>query len=226
MSLGESFAGLFGRSPIKPIQQHFELCHQCAHKLTDFFNAAIDQNWQQAKQARALIVELENQADEQKKQIRLKIPNSLFLPIPRNILFDLLNRQDKVANKAKDISGLVLGREMAIPVEIKPLFLQFLETCLATTTQALKAIQELDELIETGFGQRAIQFLESLIDELDRLEHETDEIQIQLRKALLQIEDTLKPVEVIFLYKIIDWIGELADRAQKVGGQLQLIIAH
>ena len=90
----------------------------------------------------------------------------------------------------------------------------------------MKAIQELDELIETGFGQRAIQFLESLIDELDRLEHETDEIQIQLRKALLQIEDTLKPVEVIFLYKIIDWIGELADRAQKVGGQLQLIIAH
>ncbi|HBP75141.1 MAG TPA: phosphate transport regulator, partial [Alcanivorax sp.] len=36
----------------------------------------------------------------------------------------------------------------------------------------------------------------------------------------------LPPVDVIFLYKIIEWIGDLADRAQKVGGRLQLLLAR
>ena len=29
----------------------------------------------------------------------------------------------------------------------------------------------------------------------------------------------------MFLYKVIDWVGELADRAQKVGSRLQRLIA-
>ena len=36
----------------------------------------------------------------------------------------------------------------------------------------------------------------------------------------------LPPVDVIFLYKIIDWIGDLANRAQTVGGRLQILIAR
>jgi uncharacterized protein Yka (UPF0111/DUF47 family) len=31
---------------------------------------------------------------------------------------------------------------------------------------------------------------------------------------------------MIFLYKIIEWTGELADRAQAVGGQLELLLAN
>ena len=36
----------------------------------------------------------------------------------------------------------------------------------------------------------------------------------------------MPPVDVMFLYKIIDRIGELADCAQKVGSRLQLLIAR
>jgi uncharacterized protein Yka (UPF0111/DUF47 family) len=30
----------------------------------------------------------------------------------------------------------------------------------------------------------------------------------------------------MFLYKIIDWIGDLADRAQQVGSRLELLLAR
>ena len=64
-----------------------------------------------------------------------------------------------------------------------------------------------------------------VITELDRLEHKNDKLQVKVRAKLFKLEADLPPVNVMFLYKIIDWVGELADRAQKVGSRLQLLIA-
>ncbi|MEE2652182.1 MAG: DUF47 family protein, partial [Pseudomonadota bacterium] len=43
---------------------------------------------------------------------------------------------------------------------------------------------------------------------------------------LYDIERELPPVDVMFLYKIIELIGELSDKSQKVGSRLQIVIAR
>jgi uncharacterized protein Yka (UPF0111/DUF47 family) len=48
----------------------------------------------------------------------------------------------------------------------------------------------------------------------------------EIRAQLFTIERDLQPVDVMFLYRVIDWIGDLADRAQKVGSRLQILIAR
>ncbi|MBL7250696.1 TIGR00153 family protein [Alloalcanivorax sp. C16-2] len=226
MSFGSSIAGLFGRSPIKPLQQHYDTVHECAVGLGDFFAAISASDWERAKAARQRVADLENQADEMKKQFRLNLPKSLFLPVPRSDLLELVSVQDKVANKAKDIAGLMLGRQMTIPASLATAMNDYLQGAIDTSAQARKAINELDELVETGFSGREIRLVEDLIEELDRLERANDEQQIIIRSQLFKLEAELPPVDVIFLYKIIDWIGDLADRAQKVGGRLQLLLAR
>ena len=52
-----------------------------------------------------------------------------------------------------------------------------------------------------------------------------DKLQIAVRAKLFKLESKLSPIDVMFLYRIIDGIGELADRAQKVGSRMQLLIA-
>ena len=226
MSFGSSIAGLFGRSPIKPLQQHYDTVHQCACTLADFFTAVTPSDWDQARILRKRIAELENEADELKKEFRLNLPKSLFLPVPRTDLLELISVQDKVANKAKDISGLMLGREMSIPATLADAMLSYVQGAIDTSAQAQKAINELDELVETGFSGREIKLVEDLIEELDRLERANDEQQITIRATLFKLESELPPVDVIFLYKIIEWVGDLADRAQKVGGRLQMLVAR
>ena len=226
MSLGSSIAGLFGRSPIKPLQQHYDTVHECACSLAQFFDAVIAGDWDKARTMRKQIAELENDADELKKEFRLNLPKSLFLPMPRTDLLELISVQDKVANKAKDISGLMLGREMSIPSPIAEAMRGYVQGAIDTSAQAQKAINELDELIETGFSGREIRLVEELIEELDRLERANDEQQIAIRATLFKLESDLSPVDVIFLYKIIEWVGDLADRAQKVGGRLQMLVAR
>ena len=65
-----------------------------------------------------------------------------------------------------------------------------------------------------------------MIEELDRLEYEADQLQVKIRASLYGIERELPPVDVIFLYKIIELIGELSDKSQKVGSRLQIVIAR
>ena len=226
MSSSNTFAKVFGRSPIKPLQGHMQSVVECAKYMLPFFEAVIANDWKQAEKQYEQIVEAENRADAEKKKIRLHLPKSLFLPIPRQDLLNLLSKQDKIANTAKDIAGLIFGREMSIPPAIAEALIEFIKTSIKTTSAAKSVINELDELIETGFGGRSIEVVEKLIFRLEQLEHQTDEQQILIRAQLHPLEEKLSPVDVIFLYKIIEQIGNLADYAQKTGDQIQVIVAR
>ncbi len=105
------------------------------------------------------------------------------------------------------------------------MMLEFSKTAIATSAQAVRAIQEMDELVEAGFRGNVLDLVQGLITELDDLENENDRLQVQVRAELFKIEDQLPPIEAMFLYQVIEWIGDLADRAQKVGSLMQLLIS-
>lgn len=217
---------LFGQSPIRPLQTHMEKAHLCAETLLPFFTAVFDNDWSAAQCYQQDISKLEKDADNLKKEIRLHLPKSLFLPVPRSDLLEMLKLQDRIPNKAKDIAGLVLGRKMHFPGIIVGPYMELLKRCIEASGQAQKAIDELDELLETGFRGAEAKLVEDMIVELDRIEHATDELQISLRHLLFGLETELPPVNVIFLYKVIEWTGDLADHAHSVGGQLELLLAQ
>ena len=50
-------------------------------------------------------------------------------------------------------------------------------------------------------------------------------IQIGLRRQLYLREKELNPVDAIFLYTVLDKIGDLADQAERVGSRLELMIS-
>jgi len=222
---GNPFSNLFGQSPIRPIQTHMARVHECAEQLIPFIEASLQDDWATAKQIRSTISKLETKADKIKKDLRLNLPKNLLMPVHRSDMLDLIGRQDKIANCTKDISGIMMGRKMVIPESMAEIVLEYAETAVATSAQALKAINEMDELLSTGFRGRELILVEGLIEELDDLENKNDKLQIAVRAKLFKLESKLSPIDVMFLYRIIDGIGELADRAQKVGSRMQLLIA-
>jgi len=220
------FTSLFGRSPITPIQKHMQLVHDCASKLVIYLEQVVREDWSSAEEVANEIFELEDKADEVKKDIRLHLPKSLFLPVSRSDLLELLQMQDRIANIAKDITGLVLGRRMRVPPEISEALLAYIARSVQATELANKALSELDELVDTGFAGKEIDLVEKLISRLDTVEHETDLMQVDIRTTLFKIENDMNPVDVMFLYKIIEWVGDLADFAQVVGNRMLYLIAR
>lgn len=226
MPTSNILASVFGRSPIGPIQKHITTVHECASELDPFFQAVFAEEWESAYDLQQKIIKLEHDADAIKRSIRLSLPKSLFLPVPRTDLLEIVTVQDKVANRAKDIAGLMVGRKMVIPESMHEAFITYVRRSIATSAQALKAIHELDELLETGFQGREVDLVVKMVEELDNIESETDKDQVKIRRMLFGLEQKLPPVEVMFLYKIIDWVGDLADRASRVGSHLQLLLAR
>ncbi|NNC99027.1 MAG: TIGR00153 family protein [Gammaproteobacteria bacterium] len=223
--VSSTFSKLFGQSPIRAIQEHIGLAHECAQLLLPFIEATISDDWDKASQIHQQIAALEHDADDAKTQLHSNLPSSLMMPVDRGDLLVMVARQDDIANFTKDIAGIMIGRKMQIPAAICSLMTQFVEVAIETSAQAVKAVNEMDELLELGFKGRILGLVAELIKELNRLEHQNDELQIKVRAALFKIETNLPPLEVVFLYKVIEWIGQLADSAQSAGGKLQLLIA-
>ena len=219
-------ANIFGSSPVKPLEKHINIVYRCAKQLHGFFVASIDGDWNKAMTFRDEIARLENSADDVKKQIRLSLPKSLFMPVPREDLLELLLVQDKIANRTKDVSGLVIGRKLQIPPQIADQFLEFVDRNIDAAKQARKSVRELDELFTAGFRGAEVDLVSGLIEELDQIETDTDDKQAALRGALFEIEKSLNPIDAIFMYQVIELTGEIADMAERVGRRLELLLSH
>ena len=219
-------ANIFGSSPVKPLEKHINIVYRCAKQLHGFFVASIDGDWNKAMTFRDEIARLENSADDVKKQIRLSLPKSLFMPVPREDLLELLLVQDKIANRTKDVSGLVIGRKLQIPPQIADQFLEFVDRNIDAAKQARKSVRELNELFTAGFRGAEVDLVSGLIEELDQIETDTDDKQAALRGALFEIEKSLNPIDAIFMYQVIELTGEIADMAERVGRRLELLLSH
>ncbi|WP_438879520.1 DUF47 family protein, partial [Bacillus cereus group sp. Bce015] len=88
-----------------------------------------------------------------KTELRLNLPNSMFLPVSSSDLLDLISVQDKIANKVRDITGIMLGRKMRVPDELAAPMREYMVTSVACVAQARQALEELKDLLESGFGR-------------------------------------------------------------------------
>ena len=221
-----SIAQLFGQSPISPLQEHMRSVLSAASGLKDFFEQCFDNDWAGAERVYNAIAASEDKADAEKKQIRLHLSRSLFMSIPRNDLLTMLSLQDQIANTAQDIAGLVLGRQLLFPPSTQANMTQFIEAAIKVVQQCLAVINGLDNLLETGFSDAELLAIENLIQTLDDLETKADSMEVIIRRDLMAIENDWPPIDVMFMYRVIELIGNLADGAQKTGDHVHIIVAR
>ena len=105
-------------------------------------------------------------------------------------------------------------------------FQEFVKRNVDAAKQARKSVRELEELFTSGFRGAEVSLVESLVDELDAIETDTDDRQAALRASLFEIESEIAPVDVMFLYQVIELTGEIADMAERVGRRLELLLSH
>ncbi len=219
-------ASLFGPSPFKPVQKHMVVVSECVAEVPGLFEALIANDKAAIVKAKDIIFAKEHEADAIKNGLRAQLPKSMFMPVDRRDLLDLLGMQDSIADTAQDIAGLLVERDMQVPPGMADDLRQLVARCVDAVNQAGLLIAELDELVETGFRGREAETVEGMIEKLNLIEDDTDKLGMALSQSLFAQEDSLKPVSVIFWYELIQWIGDLADYAEKVGDRLRLLIAR
>jgi predicted phosphate transport protein (TIGR00153 family) len=225
MAKGNTFTKLFAQSPFSALQQHMRVVADCAREVQPLVEALIQGDQERVAKSKDRIFELEAEADRLKNEMRQNLPKSLFMPVDRRDLLEVLLLQDSIANTAQDIAGLLIERKMSIPEFLSEPLMMLVKRCIDTVDHSASVIGELDELLAIGFRGREVDRVDEMLTELNKIEDETDELGIALARSLFDHEDEMKPVSVVMWYRIIEWIGDLADYAEKVGDNLRLLIA-
>lgn len=221
-----AITSMFAGSPVRPLQQHMAKACGCARLLPDFFRASAAGDVDACAEIKRSISLQESEADELKAQLRMNLPSSLFMPMPREQVLDIIRLQDKIANVSEDIAGIMVGRRMQIPEPLAAAVIEFVECAVEAVNQADSAINELDELVEAGFRGRQLEVVEEMIDKLGSIESQSDRLERELRHAMFEIEQNYPPLDMMFLYRTVDRIGKLADVASQVGARIQLLMAR
>ena len=221
-----SFFRLFAKSPFKRLEKHMQVVQQCVMLLPGFYDACQEGAWDEASLLKEQISDIESEADKIKRKLQIKLHGDLFLPVPRSDVLALLQVQDNIANKAEDLAGLMLGRKMQFPENIRKEIRSLLTQMVKTCQKAAEVNAEMRDLMEAGFEGVVIKLLRDMVKELDQLEDEADALQEGVRQSIIAIEKDYQPLDVLFWYQFVKELSAITDWAGRVGTQLLIISAR
>lgn len=215
---------LFGRSPFAPLQAHMEDVANCVYKLPALFKALENNDQALIEQISQEISDLEHNADLKKNNIRSHLPKSLFLPIDRSQLLEILAIQDRIADTVEDVAVLIALKPLEMLKEFKESFHLFLKKNIETYEGALRIIREVHDLIESSFGGPEAQRVKAMIDEVAFKEHEVDIIQRKLLKDLFLAEKSLTFVTFYQWQKIFEAVAAISNLSENLANRIRLTL--
>ena len=221
----ETIGMLFGKSPFGPLQEHMVVVKECVDLIIPFFESVIKKDKSSVQAIAENIFSLEDKADDIKNDLRDHLPRTLFMPVDRSNLLEILDVQDSIADTAQDISTLFTLRPIAIPDAVINDLREFVDSSVKVCHMAAEISVRFDKLLDSSFLGTEAESVLGMIKELNILERENDKAGLKLAKQIFSIEKDLQPVDVFLWFKLNGLIGDLADYAQKMANRMRLVIA-
>jgi hypothetical protein len=219
-----SFKQLLGGSPFPPMMEHMKLAAECVEQLPAMLHAVFEKDEAELKALRSKIFELESKADHIYDHLSANLPQTKYLPVHRHDLIAVLQMQEKIADTAQDIAGII-SVNLDIAAELRDPVLDLAGKSLDAVQLARSVVKSLDALVETGFEGPDVDRVNGLIDEIIQTEDGADMLGINIMDVLHKHHQDKDPVSTVFVYQLTRWLGELADNAELVGSHMRLLIA-
>lgn len=215
---------LFARSPFAPLLDHMDIVANAVQTVPHLFAAIEARDYSRVDELVEKISVTEHQADLYKNDIRNHLPKSLFLPIDRSQLLEILTIQDTIADKAEDIAVLTTLKQLEMYPPFKEDFNKFLEKNLQTFEGVKAIMHELHQLLESSFGGNEAEKVRAMVDEVAFLEHEVDLIQRSLLKKLFSITDEMHFSTFLVWQKTFQAIGDISNLSEKLANRIRMTL--
>jgi predicted phosphate transport protein (TIGR00153 family) len=226
MAAKMNFGELFGKHPFKPMKRHMKLAVACAHCLPGAVEAFLAGDKVALREARDQIAQLEKDADAIFAEIQDRLPASVFTPVARRDLLDVLEMQEAIADRCEDIVGLLMDLPLEVPEEMASSILRLTHRCVEATEEAREIVKLIDLLLNTGFKGPNVEVMKEKIQDVLIIETDADTICNGISHELFLHTKDMDAVAVIFLYKLVGWIDDLADYSEKLAIRARIVLAR
>ena len=221
-----TIARLFGKSPFAPLQTHMDKVASCIGELPSLFEALLEQKTELIPAIAEKISKLEHEADLTKNDIRSHLPKSLFLPLERSALLEILSLQDALADQAEEIAHHAdyLPFPFSLVPELRKPFSLLCQKNVEVFHLTRQVIKELDDLLESSFGGLEAEKVKGMVEQIAFSEYETTLIQDLLIKTLYRNTEALSYPAFHLGLTLIQKIGNLARLSEKLGNRICMLL--
>lgn len=216
---------LFAKSPFGPLQDHMRKVLECARLIPDLFRALEDGEDEKFQELSKRIQKKEYAADQIKNGIRGDLPKTIFTPVDRRDLLEILAIQDSISDVAEDVMVLLNMKKLTVHEKMRNELWAFVGQVMKTLEQFGRVGEELDELMEASFGGAEAGKVNEMIDNLGQEEYEADRLQHDLLRKLLSMENELGTLDIVMWMKVLQAVGDIANNAERTANRIRLFLS-
>lgn len=196
------------------ITRHLELVERAVLKFEEALLAYLDEGRERTSELAEETHLLEAEADDVRREVAMELMGGALLASMRGEFLELIERTDRVANRAESLLYFILPQRIAVPEGLVPSLRAIGEKTVEMMAEARGAIHALFSDREAALERtRTIERLESEIDVLERGAIE----------QAFQLE--LEPVEQIQLRELISRLADISDEIEDLSDQVEIIVA-
>jgi len=214
------------RSPFAAMQAHMDKVAETASLLRPLLQAVRDGAHERVLEIAGRVQELEREADNIYNDIRDHLPKSIFLPVGRRDILEVLRAQDSVADASWHVAETLTLKELTIPEELEGDIFGLVEHVERVCEQAQAITRELDTLVAASFGGPEAEHVFEMIRALDAEETPTDRAAHELARKLFRLEGQLSPIDIMLWFDVIRSSQKIVGYAKQVGNRVRLLIAR
>jgi len=211
------------QSPLKLLFEHALVTQKAAEfilpALRNYFeNHPIDEICREVDR-------LEDKADELKVQIRESYSKLKFVYFDRTDMMIILHEEDAVIDAVDDfLKSLTLNKfEKPLTKEIKDLIFELAENSRDSVQMMVKAVGDLQNLVESSFAPSIALAEDKLATKVETNESQTDKLSLELGRKIFSMKNTIHPVDLYFLEKLVRLLARVADHAENVAERIRMI---
>lgn len=217
------FFNMFMTSPFEGLQEHAEKVEECSWAFQQAIECHFTPKCKTFEEFRDEITRLESEADTIKRRIRGHIPKRTMTPVSTFLIFRYLKQQDAVLDAVEDTLDWISYRsEIKIPAELEKDFALLVNAVIDPIENLASMVAEAREYFK-NYSEKQRAVVKNMIHTLHQQEREVDKFEDIIKRKVLNME--IDAVSIMYLVRLAEIIGSIADHAQNAGDMMRAMLS-
>lgn len=213
------------KSPVELLREHAQTTKKASEFILPTLEAFLSENTEVLSTISKRVDQLERNADDLKVQIRESYSKLKFVYFDRVDVLTILQQEDAVIDAIDDFAKYVMLNTLEKPLdkELANLLFQLAGEASQAIDVMFKSVEGLILVVESSFSPKSLQDEEKEALEVEDLEASTDKTSIEIGKRLFSMKNSIHPVDLFFLEKVVRLLARIADHAENVVERIRMI---
>lgn len=209
-------------NPIQEIIQHARVVENASDYLPELFKKFL--NGEDVTELVNIVDKLEDEADDIKNNIRKNLKKGYMYRFERVDLLSFIEIQDKIADKIEDVAKMMTLNKVDLGDEPKNKIFSIVEEVENMLDLFKGSVKYLDKIVDSDFSKDTIEHEENDITEMKWFEKDIDNKIFDFGKWIYEQKDTMNPIDLLFLRKLVLTLSDIADLSQNVTDRIHILI--